>query len=238
MNEINSKVPDGGDDSLPPRIVDIIEELLNPTYFAANDGYVDFEKAKARVAAILNQYRQEILTDPETQVSRIRPKDGGLFISTAISERSAERKITFCPEVFKVPTEIVERDLVAVMMPFAQSFNSVHAAIIAACKGSNLRSTRADNIWDDSTVIQDIFKLIFISRIVVADFTEKNPNVLYETGIAHTLGKVVIPIAQSKDDVPFDLRHHRYLTYLPNKEGMEALQAELTKRLLTIVKSG
>lgn len=238
MAAINLQVPDGGDSSLAPRIVDIIEELLNPTYFATGDGFINFEKAKERVAGLVTQYRQEIVTDPETQVSRVRPKAGGIFISTAISEQAAERKITFSPEVFQVPKEIVQRDLVAVMMPFAQPFNPVHAAIVAACTASKLRSVRADNIWDASTVIQDIFKLIFISRIVVADFTDKNPNVLYETGIAHTLGKVVIPISQSKDDVPFDLRHHRYLTYLPNSEGMADLQARLSERLKTVIKAG
>jgi hypothetical protein len=68
------------------------------------------------------------------------------------------------------------------------------------------------------------------------DFTEKNPNVMYETGIAHTLGKHVVPITQSLDDVPFDMRHHRVLKYLPNGEGLDALQRALTDRLVTISK--
>ena len=41
----------------------------------------------------------------------------------------------------------------------------------------------------------------------------------YETGIAHTLGKHVIPITQSSDDVPFDLRHHRYILYTTTVRG-------------------
>lgn len=32
---------------------------------------------------------------------------------------------------------------------------------------------------------------------------------MYETGIAHTLGKPVVPISQSPSDDPFDLTHHR-----------------------------
>ncbi len=54
---------------------------------------------------------------------------------------------------------------------------------------------------------------------------------MYETGIAHTLGKHVIPISQSLDDIPFDMRHHRVLKYLANGEGLHALESRLTEKL-------
>ena len=95
----------------------------------------------------------------------------------------------------------------------------------------SLECLRADDIWDNSTFIQDIFDLIFCSKVVVVDFTGKNPNVMYETGIAHTLGKTVIPITQSIDDIPSDLGHHRALKYHPNEEGLRDLSNELYKRL-------
>lgn len=66
------------------------------------------------------------------------------------------------------------------------------------------------------------------------DFSGRNPNVMYETGIAHTLGKTVIPITQSIDDIPSDLGHHRALKYLPNEEGYRDLSNELYRRLQTI----
>lgn len=66
---------------------------------------------------------------------------------------------------------------------------------------------------------------------MVVDFTGKNPNVMYETGIAHTLGKHVIPISQSLDDVPFDMAHHRILTYLPNNESIETMVPKLASKL-------
>jgi hypothetical protein len=42
-------------------------------------------------------------------------------------------------------------------------------------------------------------------------------------------------ITQSADDVPFDLRHHRYITYLGNSEGLLGLQDKLTSRLRTLM---
>jgi hypothetical protein len=149
-----------------------------------------------------------------------------------VSAKPSERKITFAPNVFQVPESItVERDLVALMMPFDASFSSVNDAVKGASTSAGLRCLRVDDIWEDSAVIQDIFGLIFRSHAVVVDFTGRNPNVMYETGIAHTLGKHVIPISQSLDDIPFDMRHHRVLKYLPNGEGLRLLQSKLAEKL-------
>lgn len=138
------------------------------------------------------------------------------------------------PRVFRMPATPPEADLVSVMMPFAAEFDGVYQTIQRACIQSGLRCARADNIWQESEVIQDIFSLIFRSKIVVCDFTRQNPNVFYETGIAHTLGKHVIPIAQNGDDTPFDLRHHRYLTYANTPQGLELLIQTLAPRLRTL----
>lgn len=53
----------------------------------------------------------------------------------------------------------------------------------------------------------------------------------YEVGIAHTLGKHVIPITQYMEDVPFDLRHHRVIPYLNNNEGLNELGIKIMGRL-------
>lgn len=147
----------------------------------------------------------------------------------------AGRKIVFAPTVFSVPDTPPDPGLVSVMMPFGAEFSRVHDAIKAACAAAGLGCTRVDDIWEHSTVIQDVFSLIFRSHIVVCDFSGRNPNVFYEAGIAHTLGKHVVPITQSPDDVPFDLRHHRYIRYLGNQEGLAKLTADLLTRLRFLV---
>lgn len=149
---------------------------------------------------------------------------------TYISAKPSERKISFAPNVFSIPDGDVENDLVAVMMPFA-GFDGVYDAIKNACALAGLRCLRADDIWDNSTIIQDIFSLIYRARIVVVDFTGKNPNVMYETGIAHTLGKTVVPLAQYIQDIPSDMVHHRALIYLRNNEGLLSLEQGLFNKL-------
>jgi hypothetical protein len=151
--------------------------------------------------------------------------------SEYISAKPAERRITFAPSVFSVPDASPEPDLAVVMMPFSAEFLTVYKAIRRACKAAGLRCLRVDDIWEESIIIQDVFNLIFRAQIVVVDFTGKNPNVMYETGIAHTLGKHVVPISQSIADVPFDLTHHRVLKYLSNDEGLGKLELKLAERL-------
>jgi hypothetical protein len=150
------------------------------------------------------------------------------------SESTSERKVVFSPNIFNLPSESVDPNLVSVMMPFTPSLNPVYDSIQSAAQQQKLVCTRADDIWNHSTVIQDIFSLIFRSFIVVCDFSGKNPNVFYEAGIAHTLGKHVIPITQSEQDIPFDLQHHRYIKYLNNSEGLGELQKSLSSRLSTL----
>jgi hypothetical protein len=141
--------------------------------------------------------------------------------------------ITFSPQVFEIPTKPQNEKLVTVMLPF--KLQSSFTAVKSACDKLGLECKKADDIWENATFIQDIFELIFTSKVVVADFTGKNPNVFYEVGIAHTLGKTVIPITQSFDDVPSDLGHHRALKYLTNEQGYTDLTTELMKRLETLM---
>jgi hypothetical protein len=150
-------------------------------------------------------------------------------LSTPITELQIK------PSVFRVPNGKVEADLISVMMPFDMPFNGVCAAIRKACDDCDLRCQRADDIWNEAEVIQDVFSLIYRSRVVICDFSKKNPNVFYEAGIAHTLGKIVIPIAQNADDVPFDIRHMRYIKYLDNSEGREKLRKDISQKLRTII---
>jgi len=150
------------------------------------------------------------------------------------SEKEIGRKIVFSPNIFYIPEEPVDPQLVSVMMPFNPVFDGVYSAITNAASMASFSCKRVDDIWNHSTVIQDVFSLIFQSFIVVCDFSGKNPNVFYEAGIAHTLGKHVVPITQSEQNIPFDLQHHRYAKYLNNGEGLETLKQELYSRFVTL----
>ena len=140
------------------------------------------------------------------------------------------------PSVFQLAEhENIEPTLASVMMPFDARFGDVYTAIRAAADNAGLHCRRADDIWENPAIIQDVVSLIDRSRIVVCDCTGRNPNVFYEIGIAHTLGREVILITQSEQDIPFDLRHLRYVRYLNNAQGRVELSAALQARMKTLL---
>lgn len=140
------------------------------------------------------------------------------------------------PTVFQIPEhENIEPALASAMMPFDAGFAAVFDSIRLAAGNVGLLCRRADDIWENAAIIQDVVALIDRSRIVVCDCTGRNPNVFYEAGIAHTLGREVILITQNENDIPFDLRHLRYVRYLNNAEGRAALIGTLQGRMQTIL---
>jgi hypothetical protein len=139
------------------------------------------------------------------------------------------------PKVFRLSEEPVDDLLLSVMLPFNVAFKTVYEAIAKAAKEVGMRCQRADDIWKHEAIIQDVVQLICTSKIVVCDLSGKNSNVFYETGIAHALGKDVVMITQAKDDIPFDLRHLRFIEYLNNGEGRSLLAAQLVARVATLL---
>lgn len=140
------------------------------------------------------------------------------------------------PSVFHLAPPPIDENLVSVMMPFAANFASVYTAIQGVAADLGMTCQRADDIWVHTTVIQDVVSLISKAKVVICDLSDKNPNVFYEAGIAHAIGAEVILISQHATDVPFDLRHIRYIPYHPNQQGLDELATSLKQRLKTVTK--
>ncbi len=62
-------------------------------------------------------------------------------------------------------------------------------------------------------IIKDILDNLNKADVVIADMTDRNPNVFYELGVRHALRNSTILITQNIDDIPFDLRHYASLKY-------------------------
>ena len=134
-----------------------------------------------------------------------------------------------------------EGDYCFVLMPFSNDYdlqnvykNHVKLVIENKC---GLRCERADDIYNISGVMQSIWEGINRARLIIADVTGRNPNVFYELGIAHTLGKPVIIITQSMDYVPFDLRHMRCIVYEYKPSLIEKLEKALERTITTVLSS-
>jgi hypothetical protein len=105
-------------------------------------------------------------------------------------------------------------DTCFVMMPFGQWLDQYYKDIfIPAIKEAGMEPVRADELFSTGSVIEQIWDQIKRAKVLLADLTGKNANVFYELGLAHAATKPVVFTTANLDDVPFDLRHLRVVTY-------------------------
>jgi nucleoside 2-deoxyribosyltransferase len=124
-----------------------------------------------------------------------------------------------------------------IIMPFGiqdleDLYNEFILPVLDACK---LECARGDDIFGSNVVMEDVKAAISTADLVIADLSGQNPNVFYEVGIAHTLGKPVLLLSQSIEDVPFDLRHRRVLPYEYTPIGCKRLVARLREHVLAML---
>lgn len=105
-------------------------------------------------------------------------------------------------------------DTCFVMMPFGSWFDRYYQDIYTkSIKDAGFEPVRADEIFTTGSVVEQVWEQISKATVLLADLTDKNPNVFYELGLAHAAGKPVVLTAAKLDDVPFDLRHLRVIVY-------------------------
>lgn len=129
-------------------------------------------------------------------------------------------------------------DHIFYLCPFCEPFNSIyadHVKPVAVRKGFTIE--RADEIYGTQPIIEDIWEAINSAEVIIADVTGRNPNVMYEIGMAHTVGKPVVLMTQSMDDVPFDLKHHRCIVYAHTPRGCSALEEKVEGTLTFLARA-
>lgn len=124
-----------------------------------------------------------------------------------------------------------------VLMPFREQLAPVfedHIQTVVRRVGLSL--IRADRIFSNRPIMDDVLDSVHRARIVIADLTDNNPNVFYETGICHALGKEVILITQDSE-VPFDVRHIRHIKYQFTPRGMRDFETRLESTIRAVLAS-
>ncbi len=113
-----------------------------------------------------------------------------------------------------------------VILPFQEPFLIVYEkAVKPVLTDLGCVVNKADDVKTVDSIISIIVTQITQAKFLVADVTHKNPNVFYEIGYAHALGKKVILLSQSAEDLPFDVRHWRHIIY--DSDSLNTLKKEL-----------
>lgn len=132
-----------------------------------------------------------------------------------------------------------QSNLVFVLMPFTENWSDYIWSkqikpIVQGIDGASLICKRADELFGHD-VMQDIYESIVTASIIIADITNKNANVFYELGIAHSFGKDVILLSQGTEHIPFDLNRYRHCIYSNDGPGYEILNKYIPKAIKDIL---
>ena len=115
-----------------------------------------------------------------------------------------------------------------VLMPFDEEFGDVYElGIKQSCIDAGIYCERVDEQIFDGSILERIYNQISKADIIIVDVTDRNPNVFYEVGYAHALGKITILLTKNAEDIPFDLKHYPHIIY----NHINKLKKELTKRV-------
>lgn len=115
------------------------------------------------------------------------------------------------------------------LMPFSDDFDDIYSlGIQAACNSAGAYCERVDEQVFQESILDRIYNQISKADLVIADMSKKNPNVFYEVGYAHALGKPTVLLTQDPNDIPFDMKHFQHIVY---NNRISYLKDELIKRI-------
>jgi hypothetical protein len=116
-----------------------------------------------------------------------------------------------------------------IVRPFGErkgiDFNRVERDLIdPALRRLEIPGRTTMEITEQGNIRLDMFQLLLTTDLVIADISIHNANVFYELGIRHALRSqhtflIRCDDKEAQDEVPFDLRTDRYLSYPKNDPG-------------------
>jgi tetratricopeptide (TPR) repeat protein len=113
----------------------------------------------------------------------------------------------------------MEQRSIFVLMPFRDEFDDVYLVVRDAVAASSrdlrvdIECSRADEISRPGRISEQILESIKSADLIIADLTGNNPNVMYELGYAHALGRPAVILNQDVHQAPFDVKDFRQILY-------------------------
>lgn len=128
-----------------------------------------------------------------------------------------------------------EPNMVFVAMSFDNKYYPIFTLVQAIAAENGAKAVRAD---EEKNVIRrikpGIFSKIKNSDLIVAEISSGSPNVLYEVGWAHAMGKPTMLIAEKDAPIPFDINDYMVVKYDPTMAPpvlRKHLESEFVKHL-------
>jgi len=185
------------------------------------------------------QFPRELLYQSNEERAAILTAIAQSHVEAEFQRVQRQMNIIQINPIFGAAEYSIDPRLAFVLMPFTDDLTEIYQAFVKpTVETFDLVCRRADDIKSNKAIMQDIWKSICEARIIIADLSRFNPNVMYELGIAHTLGKETILIyqeAETETKFPFDLSHIRQIRYRNDITGGKRLEQELKETLNSVL---
>ena len=113
--------------------------------------------------------------------------------------------------------------------PIRRHIDGIIDAAITPALSDKYNVQAAHHISKPGTITKQVIEAIYTAKLVVANLTGRNPNVMYELALRHAIGKPVIMIVERGTPVPSDIIMQRTIPYYNDAKGVLELRDDLKK---------
>ena len=115
----------------------------------------------------------------------------------------------------------IRKNFAIFLTPFNSSGNRAYSICQTTLNQLGIILQRTDNVVDKNDIMMNIVSQIVRAEFLIVNIDGRNPNVYYELGIAHAIGKPTILISSTKSpeqNIDFDLRQKYMILYNSDRE--------------------
>lgn len=120
----------------------------------------------------------------------------------------------------------------AFLTPFNKKGDQLYKTCREILSDTGIFLQRSDNYVDKDDILMNIVSLIVQSEIIIVNIDGRNPNVYYELGIAHALGKPTILLSEIENgliDKEFDIKQKYIIFYRNYSDLKDQLLVKITQ---------
>ena len=111
--------------------------------------------------------------------------------------------------------------------PYIKAMGLIEAVIHPVLKEFNLSGVAANHISSAGSINKQLIKAILEDKLVIANLTGLNPNVMYELAIRHAARLPVVIMAEYGTRLPFDINDQRTIFYNDSLAGLSEAKKQL-----------